>query len=37
MTIMFHPKKPFLLVGGGFNGEIFIWDLSLTDPLIHES
>jgi len=28
MTISFHPEKPFLLAGGGFSGEIFIWDLS---------
>jgi len=37
MTISFHPDKPYLIAGGGFNGEIFIWDISLTDPLLYSS
>ena len=27
MTIQFHPEKPLLIAGGGFTGEVFLWDL----------
>lgn len=38
MTIEFHPVKPSILVGGSFNGEIFLWDTSKEDePLISKS
>ena len=31
MSLLFHPSKPSLLVGGSFNGEIFLWDISKKD------
>jgi WD40 repeat protein len=37
MTIQFHPEKPFLIAGGGFTGEVFLWDLQQPDPLIFQT
>lgn len=35
MSLAFHPTNPAWLAAGNFNGEIFLWDLSLDDdPLI---
>ncbi|XP_070539998.1 cytoplasmic dynein 2 intermediate chain 2-like isoform X2 [Ptychodera flava] len=34
MCIAFHPKKPAIIAGGNFNGEIVIWDLSREDETI---
>nr|XP_006820378.1 PREDICTED: WD repeat-containing protein 34-like [Saccoglossus kowalevskii] len=34
MCISFHPKKPSIIAGGNFNGEIVIWDLSKEDDTI---
>ncbi|KRX07564.1 WD40-repeat-containing domain [Pseudocohnilembus persalinus] len=31
MSVEFHPSKPQILVGGSFNGEIFLWDISKDD------
>lgn len=31
MSIGFHPVKPSIIVGGSFNGEIYLWDLSKED------
>lgn len=31
MSLLFHPTRPSLLVGGSFNGEIFLWDISKKD------
>jgi len=41
MTCAFHPEHPALIAGGTFNGDLYIWDLSLegdtqrgrSDPL----
>ena len=29
MSCAFHPEHPALVAGGTFNGDLFIWDLSL--------
>ncbi|XP_077992291.1 cytoplasmic dynein 2 intermediate chain 2-like [Glandiceps talaboti] len=34
MCIAFHPKKPAIIAGGNFNGEIVVWDLSREDETI---
>ena len=34
MSLEFHPTKPSWLVGGSFNGEIYIWDLSKEEDNI---
>lgn len=35
MSLAFHPNNPAWLAAGNFNGEIFLWDLSVDDdPLI---
>uniref|UniRef100_A0A8C5WK27 Dynein 2 intermediate chain 2 n=1 Tax=Leptobrachium leishanense TaxID=445787 RepID=A0A8C5WK27_9ANUR len=35
MCLAFHPSQPSLIAGGLFNGEVLLWDTSLTDdPLI---
>lgn len=31
MSLLFHPVRPSLLMGGSFNGEIFLWDISKKD------
>jgi WD40 repeat protein len=30
-ALEFHPTKPSWLIGGSFNGEIFLWDLARED------
>lgn len=37
MTLGFHPQNPNILAGGGFNGQIFIWNLENPDPLVFSS
>lgn len=34
MSLSFHPSKPSFLVGGSFNGEIFLWDISRKDDTL---
>ena len=33
MCIKCHPSQPAVIVGGSFNGEILVWDLSLPEQL----
>jgi WD40 repeat protein len=33
MCVKCHPSLPALIAGGSFNGEIVVWDLSLSEPL----
>jgi WD40 repeat protein len=37
MSLLFHPARPSLLVGGSFNGEIFLWDISKKDDSLISS
>ncbi|KAK2163799.1 hypothetical protein LSH36_74g11005 [Paralvinella palmiformis] len=34
MCIAYHPQKPGLIVGGTFNGEVLVWDLSREDDIL---
>jgi WD40 repeat protein len=34
MSLSFHPTKPSLLVGGSYNGEIFLWNLSKDEDMV---
>ncbi|XP_076461827.1 cytoplasmic dynein 2 intermediate chain 2-like [Babylonia areolata] len=34
MCLEFHPENPAWLVGGNFNGEVLVWDLSQEDDLL---
>jgi len=34
MCLEFHPTNPAWLVGGNFNGEVIVWDLSREDDLV---
>jgi len=34
MCLEFHPSNPAWLVGGNFNGEVIVWDLSREDDLV---
>ncbi|KAL8562746.1 hypothetical protein ACOMHN_022621 [Nucella lapillus] len=34
MCVEFHPENPAWLVGGNFNGEVLVWDLSREDDLL---
>jgi len=33
-SLAFHPSNPSILAGGTFNGEIYLWDIFKTDPLL---
>lgn len=33
-TIEFHPENPNVLIGGCFNGQVIVWDLSSLDHKI---
>jgi WD repeat-containing protein 34 len=37
MCLSFHPVKPSLLVGGTFNGEIYLWNISKEDDMVISS
>lgn len=37
MSLTFHPQKPSFLIGGSFNGEIFLWDISKKDDYLISS
>lgn len=34
MCLEFHPTNPAWIVGGNFNGEVIVWDLSRVDDLV---
>ena len=33
-SIAFHPTSPSLLLGGGYTGEVMMWDISAEQPLL---
>lgn len=37
ICLEFHPENPAWLVGGNFNGEVIVWDLSQEDDLVMAS
>jgi len=37
MSLAFHPNNLNILAGGGFNGQLFLWDISKKDSLLYQS
>jgi WD40 repeat protein len=36
-SLAFHPENPTLLAGGTFNGEIFMWNVFKSEPVVCSS
>lgn len=37
MCLAFHPRYTHILAAGGFNGEVFLFDLSTDSEIAHSS
>lgn len=36
-SLAFHPVNPLVLVGGTYNGQLFLWDFDKPDPFVSQS